>query len=328
MTVSGAAHCRGRGGSTDGARTCALAGAGRGCRGPRGRDARPPAPARHRRPDLGGGPRDGRRQHRPAARGGEAGAQPGHQAAAADRDRPARVLGLLRCDRRARGGDHRPDGGHPGDHAAGHDLAGQPGEARCGARPADRHRLRHLRRLGHRGDGGHRRCGRGRRRRRDRDGHPVRDHRDGAAAPAAGPLGLSDAAVRHLGGRKHPGGGSGRRGGRGGRRRCRRHRRGGQADPGAAAGTGRRSGERAAPDGEPGSRPPASGRLSFRCSCSASSAASRSAARGWSPRPRWPDRAGPGRRARSSTVRHGGERADPRCSAGAVRSSSSGRSRR
>ena len=56
-------------------------------------------------------------------------------------------------------------------------VARQPDEARRGPQPADRHRVRHLRGLGHRRDGGDRRGRRGRRRRRDRDGHPLRHRR-------------------------------------------------------------------------------------------------------------------------------------------------------
>ena len=157
--VRGGAHaaCRPRPPARGAGRSAVGRPARRRARARRG-DARAPAGARGRRPHLGRRPRDGRRQHRAAAGRGAAGPGPGDQAAAADRHRAARLLGLLRRDRGARAGHHRPGRRHPGDHARGHDLAGPPGAARAGAQPAHRHRLRDLRRLGDRGHGGHRRA--------------------------------------------------------------------------------------------------------------------------------------------------------------------------
>ena len=202
----------------------------------------------------------------------------GDQAAAADRHRPARVRGVVRLDHGAGRRDGRPRRRHPGDHAGRDHVAREPDEARCGPQPADRHRVRHLRGLGHRRDGGHRRRRRGGRRGRDRDGHPLRHRGHGAAAAAGRPAGPQRRAVRHLGRGQHPRGRSGRRGRR--RRRCRRrgHRRRRQADPGAAAGARRRDGQRPAAAGRSGRTRPASGRRSCRCSCSGSSPASPCAA--------------------------------------------------
>ena len=101
-------------------------------------------------------------------------AGPGHQEAPARRHRPARLLGLVRLDRRARPPAHRRRRREPGRHPRGHDLARAADGPQPGQEPAHRHRHRDLRGLGHRGDGGHRRRRRGGRHRRDRDGDAVR----------------------------------------------------------------------------------------------------------------------------------------------------------
>ena len=115
------------------------------------------------------------------------------------RHRPARLLGLVRLDRRARPAADRRRRREPGRHPRVHDLARAADGLSRAQEPADRHRHRDLRRLGDRRHGGDRRRRRGGRHRRDRDGDAVRDGGAGAAAAAARAPRAHRPAVRHAG---------------------------------------------------------------------------------------------------------------------------------